>query len=510
MATRRPLPVWGAFFRCILLIAALSSPLVCLSRPANEGQEGTSDRTAVVTNRGVQGTVSGGSSRNPAINDLITVQDMAEMQADLKQLNRLLKELGMTFYLEQSRDMTMFMPVDSAFTQLPFNIHELSWQAKWRIVQFHIIPNDVVDLDNALRDKKDAEFESWEGGALKVSKVIPDNQGSGVASPEYILNGEAKIISKPPKIETFNGASYKINKVMLPPSMTEEDLKPAKLDQRINPEVAQRLRRRPSAEGTPSVAQEQQLATVDGTVNMERSARDPRLPGSFRPDPLAQRSQTTPDFVRGINSQHARWDDTVYHRTPRTQARDARRPQDEILGFQQEPDDAENTQARIKVLGHTEGAVLPTSGDQPAMTRISSAGSRPSGIGIAFESSENPESAPSDPVSHFMNVLLGGRSVETPATAPANPPSPASSQPSTAKKPSQEEKSLFSMEMTPTQGPRVHALGLTEGLLPSEELITHHWSGASKTTPTTRRSGEPPLAVRSPFASLWQQIHHNP
>ena len=61
--------------------------------------------------------------------------------------------------------------------------------------------------------------------------------------------------------------------------MTEEDLKPAKLDQRINPEVAQRLRRRPASEGTPSPAVEQQLASVDGTVAMERSARDPRLPG---------------------------------------------------------------------------------------------------------------------------------------------------------------------------------------------------------------------------------------
>lgn len=119
----------------------------------------------------------------------------------------------MTFYLEQSRDMTMFMPVDSAFSQLPFNIHELSWQAKWRIVQFHIIPNNVVDLDNELRDTKEKEFESWEGAPIKVTKVDTKAEGNGVSSAEYTVNGEAKIISKPPKIETFNGASYKINKV---------------------------------------------------------------------------------------------------------------------------------------------------------------------------------------------------------------------------------------------------------------------------------------------------------
>ena len=67
----------------------------------------------------------------------------------------------------------------------------------------------------------------------------------------------------------------------MPPTMTEEDLQPAKQEQRINPEVAQRLRRRPASEGTPSPAIEQQLASVDGTVDMERSSRDPRLPGGL-------------------------------------------------------------------------------------------------------------------------------------------------------------------------------------------------------------------------------------
>lgn len=68
--------------------------------------------------------------------------------------------------------------------------------------------------------------------------------------------------------------------VLLPPSVTEEDLKPAQLGERINPEVTQRLRRRPASEGTPTAEQEQRLASVDGTVDMERSSRDPRLPGT--------------------------------------------------------------------------------------------------------------------------------------------------------------------------------------------------------------------------------------
>ncbi|XP_026193647.1 uncharacterized protein LOC34620482 [Cyclospora cayetanensis] len=498
---------------------------------------------------------------------------------DLKQLNRLLKELGMTFYLEQSRDMTMFMPVDSAFSQLPFNIHELSWQAKWRIVQFHIIPNDIVDLDNELRDESKKDFESWEGAPLQITKEAPkEDEENGVASVEYVVNGEAKVISKPPKIETFNGATYKINRVLLPPSMTEEDLKPAKQEQRINPEVAQRLRRRPATEGTPTVAVEQELASVDGTVQMERSARDPRLPGSFRPDPLAQRSQVTPEFVRGINSQHARWDDSVYHRTPMSQVKDERKPQgtppgdspdlseflcvhltlvDEIMGFQQEPEDAEGFEARIKVLGHTEGAVLPTDGSHPAMTRISGTGNlvhytlnkrppntdghayilelrtmhlistppieraRSTGIGLAFESSENPESAPSDPISQFINVLLGGGSVqpkervkdEIKNEAPENQQRNTVS--ATAKKQQgqqrEAEPSLFSVALTPTEGPRVQALGLTEGLLPSEELITQHWANRGSKTPAqnARRSGEQQKAL-PPFASLWNQIQSVP
>lgn len=47
---------------------------------------------------------------------------------------------------------------------------------------------------------------------------------------------------------------------------------------------------------------------------------------------------------------------------------------DEIMGFRQEGSDADDTQARIKVLGHREGSVLPNNGEQPAITRISPAG----------------------------------------------------------------------------------------------------------------------------------------
>ncbi|CDJ38597.1 hypothetical protein ETH_00034070 [Eimeria tenella] len=135
--------------------------------------------------------------------------------------------------------------------------------------------------------------------------------------------------------------------------MTAEDLKPAKQEQRIHPEVTERLRKRGPLEGPPTPEEEQQLASVDGTVEMKRSARDPRLAllhlprkahvaataaaaGSFRPDPLLQRSQVTPQFVRGINSQHARWDDSVYHRTPKTRTSEERRPQGENKQQQQQ------------------------------------------------------------------------------------------------------------------------------------------------------------------------------
>ncbi|KAL8446796.1 hypothetical protein Emag_004557 [Eimeria magna] len=230
------------------------------------------------------------------------------------------------------------------------------------------------------------------------------------------------------------------------------------------------------------------------------------------------RSQATPDFVRGVNSQHARWEDSVYHRTPRTQARDERKPQDELMGFRHEIEGEEAEQSRIKVLGLKEGAVIPPDGNLPAMTRISNSGNRPSGIGMAFESSEDPETAPSDPVSHFVNVLLGGRSAPSSSDSNNSNNKPAAAKPQQQQqqqkrqqdkpKQGQQETSLFALEMTPTQAPpRVHALGLTEGLLPSEELITHHWSSPSAANRPARRQQQPePQATHSPLASLWHQI----
>ena len=66
-----------------MLIAA-SSAFLSFSAESNSTPLGNnSERTAVVTNEGVRGIMSGGSSQNPAINDLITVQDMAGMQGVL-------------------------------------------------------------------------------------------------------------------------------------------------------------------------------------------------------------------------------------------------------------------------------------------------------------------------------------------------------------------------------------------------------------------------------------------
>ncbi|CDJ66059.1 hypothetical protein ENH_00013950 [Eimeria necatrix] len=64
--------------------------------------------------------------------------------------------------------------------------------------------------------------------------------------------------------------------------------------------------------------------------------------------------------------------------------------------------------------------------------------------------------------------------------------------------------------MTPTAAPKVKALGLAEGLLPSEELITHHWRGSSSSSSSSaqhnlRKPGQQ-QRTQAPFASLWSQI----
>ncbi|KAL8452666.1 hypothetical protein Emed_001230 [Eimeria media] len=140
---------------------------------------------------------------------------------------------------------------------------------------------------------------------------------------------------------------------------------------------------------------------------------------------------------------------------------------------------------------------------------------------MAFESSEDPEAAPSDPVSHFVNVLLGGRSAPSNNNDNNNNNKPATAKPQQQQQQQEKEKekpkqgqaetSLFALQMTPTQAPpRVHALGLTEGLLPSEELITHHWSSPSATnrTPSRRQQQPERQATHSPLASLWHQINN--
>lgn len=52
-----------------------------------------------------------------------------------------MQDCGATFYLEQTRDMTMFMPTNAAVKALlPVDLHKLPWEIKWRLLQYHIVP----------------------------------------------------------------------------------------------------------------------------------------------------------------------------------------------------------------------------------------------------------------------------------------------------------------------------------------------------------------------------------
>lgn len=121
----------------------------------------------------------------------------------------------------------------------------------------------------------------------------------------------------------------------------------------------------------------------------------------------------------------------------------------------------------------------------------------------------------SQPPNPMLNILLGGIA-KTPQTSggltassrtalsPGSPAVSTSSGRDNSSNTSVKEVSLFEQGFHPTQGPQIKTLGLAEGLLPSEELITHYWAAERQREGTafpkvTRMSA-------GPLKSLWERM----
>eukprot|EP00921_Rhytidocystis_pertsovi_P000168 GHVQ01000342.1.p1 GENE.GHVQ01000342.1~~GHVQ01000342.1.p1 ORF type:complete len:146 (+),score=20.32 GHVQ01000342.1:3-440(+) len=135
-------------------------------------------------------------------------------------LNELLQEMGATFYLEQSRDITMFMPTNKAFRNAKINLEKLPWSSKWRILQYHIVPNIVIKLEDM--SAGDTSYTSWEGSELIVS--VPVSRSGPLSHRKYKVNKTANTARDPPGIENFNGISYPIDQLLIPQTVNEGEV----------------------------------------------------------------------------------------------------------------------------------------------------------------------------------------------------------------------------------------------------------------------------------------------
>ncbi|PFH33716.1 fasciclin domain-containing protein [Besnoitia besnoiti] len=558
--------------------------------PHDVRQGGASQQSAAVTfGSGVMGTTTAGSTQNPSILHLASVQDHAAMDPDLSELNKLMQDCGATFYLEQTRDMTMFMPTNSAIKALlPIDLHQLPWEVKWRLLQYHIVPQEIINVEDIPLDTSKS-FSTWEGSTIKIThkrRAANSNlrgQSASSAPALYLVNDISTVVSDPPRIENFNGASYKIDRVIIPPDMDLRSVEAAPVENRQNPEVRHQEPReqkrghgnatnRPTPTNRPA-AKNRTGRDEDGNDNSRapathggRQQRHQKPQAGGEEDgvektlqnltPVGHNSQTpvgngaqAPDFLQNINKQHARWNQDLYLGT-------------RIIG------DAENT--ATEAMKPSTGIFSPSTISALGLPtlRSSSAGSiarSPAAIStLAIEEEQFPDYPPNSiqynqngprptqfgvplspeadgagivlPPHPFESLLVGnapqkpkqaeGDEVLTAANNSAGQPLPSGKKTEdyrhVERTPEDREHHLESPKQTDARGatssstlflgensdqtadisgslfstadtiqfdphvvsPSIAALGLADGLLPVEELLTHFWSKPVSTKPS--------------------------
>lgn len=224
---------------------------------------------------------------------LPTVYEWVSMQPNLQMFASLIQDVGMTFYLDQSRDMTVFIPTNKAMESLPFDIGTMEWETKWKIIQYHIIPSNILDFRGEREDAESTVFQTWEGSDLTVSNrdpplssklgtpLLPFMDASQPNLYRVQINGIVSILSHS---ETQNGMCYVINRVLMPPTISAKELLQSQI-QKLNHFMAVK---RP-------------MASIEVSSNSE-------------PDQAAAMSK--PQFLTGLNADHSMWNDRIFRRVP--------------------------------------------------------------------------------------------------------------------------------------------------------------------------------------------------
>eukprot|EP00922_Rhytidocystis_sp_ex-Travisia-forbesii_P059517 GHVS01088258.1.p1 GENE.GHVS01088258.1~~GHVS01088258.1.p1 ORF type:complete len:1222 (+),score=226.72 GHVS01088258.1:344-4009(+) len=293
------------FLLSCLLVHLKAAPLS--SRPSSNSRSSSPMSSSASTlKKGLQVTAGAGSVKDPDILELATVQELAGMDPELSSINKLLVDLGATFYLEQTRDLTMFMPTNSAFKKADIDLDSLPWSAKWQLFQYHVVPQAVIKLDD-MSEGGQEDYLTWEGSPLTVSSAGQLRRG------KYQVNGKVNVVGNPPGIETFNGISYKVDELLIPPgldmaSMVIEDHQSRGITRGATT-AAEAVDGRPSQ---PSGS----AAPVEASVK-EEDVRG-QFVGRLESRTNVVTGRHAPQFVQDINSAHSQWNDTPDERRERT------------------------------------------------------------------------------------------------------------------------------------------------------------------------------------------------
>eukprot|EP00922_Rhytidocystis_sp_ex-Travisia-forbesii_P017662 GHVS01026331.1.p1 GENE.GHVS01026331.1~~GHVS01026331.1.p1 ORF type:complete len:637 (+),score=209.20 GHVS01026331.1:24-1913(+) len=274
-----------------------------------------------------------------ALNELPSVQEIARQDPELSVLAALLEEIGATFYLEQTRQLTMFMPTNTAFREFAKQLRPkeednstdekeerreggrpvgdlsaLPWELKWRVLQYHIVPNEVVDLQQAtgIPQRSDAAVDNqftlttWEGQPLhftKQSYSFEDGSSSDVFDVEA-----ARVMGSPPLFsESSNGIVYKIDQVLLPPSFVE-------LQPFLTTAAMADAGETTTAEEVDDVGAQVDDVGVERGVTLEEEEEKEEVSLAAAAGSGGSASLTPPEFLVETNLVHSQWQQTPSER----------------------------------------------------------------------------------------------------------------------------------------------------------------------------------------------------
>lgn len=142
----------------------------------------------------------------PAVNDLPSPYEVAQKEPSLSDLEKIYKDTEMKFKIDQSRDITVFMPNNDALAKTP--LKKYNYPKLVQILNYHNLGR-VVNFDDLKPGNH--TFESIEGGHIIAH--IDDKRN-------VVINDVANVKSN--AIETPMGVAYIIDAVLMPEHALEE------------------------------------------------------------------------------------------------------------------------------------------------------------------------------------------------------------------------------------------------------------------------------------------------